>query len=137
MDLLSLCNSMYRQQHVVAKNRNLEHEHRKQILTFVWDMLQKKTFLQVKFVAVPFFHQPSWEGATAEQKLQTSQALPFSIPNWTKQSSANSNCRTATAIRCTTPGDDGSIFQNRSKGRTHGLNLLHSPCCYYIMIQMA
>ena len=38
-----------------------------------------------------------------------------------------SNGRTVTAIVCITPGNDGSIFQNRSKGTLSGLNLLHAP----------
>ena len=37
------------------------------------------------------------------------------------------NCRTATATVEITPGHDRSICQNRSKGPTCGLNLLHAP----------
>ena len=37
-----------------------------------------------------------------------------------------SNCRTVTARVGRTPGYDGSIFQNRSKRVTCGLNLLHT-----------
>ena len=38
-----------------------------------------------------------------------------------------SNCRTVTAFVCAAPGNDRSIFQNRSKGGMCGLNLLHTP----------
>ena len=37
-----------------------------------------------------------------------------------------SNCRTVTAIGCITPGNNGSIFQNRSEGPVCGLNPLHT-----------
>ena len=38
-----------------------------------------------------------------------------------------SNCRTITSTDWNTPCNDGSIFQNRSKGMICGLNLLHTP----------
>ena len=37
-----------------------------------------------------------------------------------------SNCRTVTAIACITPGKNGSVFQNCSKGLTCRLNLLYT-----------
>ena len=37
------------------------------------------------------------------------------------------NSRTVTAILCITPGNDGSVFQNRSKRPKCGLNLLQTP----------
>ena len=37
------------------------------------------------------------------------------------------NCRTVAAIVYMTPSNDGSIFQNRSKGPRCGLNLLRTP----------
>ena len=37
-----------------------------------------------------------------------------------------SHCRTVAAIGCMTPGNDGSIFKNRSKGKIRGFNLLHT-----------
>ena len=48
-------------------------------------------------------------------------------PNFSpKHPATGLKCRTVTAIFCKTPGNDGSIFQNRSKGSTCGLNLLHT-----------
>ena len=37
-----------------------------------------------------------------------------------------SNCRTVTTMACITPGHDGSVFQDRSKGHFCGLNVLHT-----------
>ena len=97
-------------------------------------LLQNVT--DVRVLHFHFFHQPSPEGVTAEQKLQqvrflgiTSQeACHFGTHNWTWLNKAQliSNCRTVTAKSCMTPGNHGSIFQNRRKGRVWGLNLLHT-----------
>ena len=95
-----------------------------------------KMLMMSEFCIFISFHQPSPEGVTAEQKLQqvrflaiTSQeACHFGTHNWTWLNKAQliSNCRTVTAKSCMTPGNHGSIFQNRGKGRVCGLNLLHT-----------